>query len=147
MGQATRSGKTTLLAAIGLAGILAGMLLLVNLLLSRPVQGQTVEPTLTALTGQPPQSILANGRAVYAVPINTGPFAAAILQYVTPPNGVAYVVHTFDGWGKSASTAVGWFRCADMISPSQYNGSQVEVEKWALLTDQERAEAKAACSL
>jgi len=144
MAQVTLSSKAALLATMGLASIGIGMVMIVNLLLSTPVRGQTVQPSLPALAQQP---VLVNGRAVYAVPIVTGPAATAILQYVAPPNGVAYVVHIFVGGGKSTSTAVGWFRCADIASPNQYNGSQVEIEKWALLTEQERTEAKAACSL
>ncbi len=142
--QEARSGKQTVWAVLGIAAILTGMVMIVNLLLSTPVQGQTAQPTLAA-SAQAPQALLVNGRSVYAVPIVTGPAATAILQYIAP-NGIAYVVHSFDGWGKSTSTAVGWFRCADMISSAQYNGSQVEIEKWALLTDQERTEARAACS-
>ncbi len=146
MGQERLSRKITLLAAIGLTGIMAGMVMIVNLLLSTPVQGQVLQDPPTALTSQQQQPALVNSRAVYAVPIITGPAATAILQYVAP-NDIAYVIHIFEGWGKSTSTAVGWFRCADIISPSQYNGNQVEIEQWALLTDQERTEAQAACSL
>ena len=142
--QEARSSKQALWAIIGIAAILTGMVMVVNLLVSTPVQGQTTQPTL-ATNEQAPQALLVNGRSVYAVPIVTGPAATAILQYIAP-DGVAYVVHSFDGWGKSTSTAVGWFRCADMVSPAQYNGSQVEIEKWALLTDQERTEAQAACT-
>ncbi len=147
MAQATLSSKTTLVAAMGLASSVIGMIMIVNLLLSTPVQGQTLQPTLAAVVNQQQQPVPVNGRAVYAVPIVTGPAATAILQYVTSPSGIAYVVHSFDGWGKSASTAVGWFRCADIVSINQYNGNQVEIEQWALLTDQERTEAQAACSL
>lgn len=142
--EAAQLSTRLLWATLGLAGILTGMVMMVNLLLSTPVRGQTVEPTLAA-SGQAPQARIVNGRSVYAVPIVTGPAATAILQYIAP-NGIAYVVHSFDGWGKSTSTAVGWFRCGDILSPNQYNGTQVEIERWALLTEQERTEAQAACS-
>jgi hypothetical protein len=99
---------------------------------------------LLAQAGQQPVNV--NGRLVYAVPAVVGPDATAILQNIAP-GGIAYVVHPLAGWGKSVSTTVSWFRCADIVSPNQYNGSQVEIENWTLLTQQERMEAQAACSL
>ncbi|MBX3014900.1 MAG: hypothetical protein KF832_25490 [Caldilineaceae bacterium] len=131
-------------AVAGVAAITSGMLILVNLLLGPPVQGKTL--SVAALAVQPQQSALVNGRSVYAAPIVTGQAAVMVLQGV-PANGIAYVVHTFDGRGKLVATANSWFRCADIVSANQYNGGQLEVESWVLLTEQERLEAQAACAL
>jgi hypothetical protein len=97
-----------------------------------------------AQVGQQPANV--NGRLVYAIPAVVGPDATAILQNITA-GAIVYVVHPLAGWGKSVSTAVSWFRCRDIVSVDQYNGSQVEIENWVLLTQQERMEAQAACSL
>lgn len=139
--------STQPLSILGLIGIVTGILMLVSLLLSLPVPGKalsTASAAPPAVNRQQPSMI--NGHSVYTAPIVTGPQATAILQGV-PADAIAYVVHTFDGRGKLISTANSWFRCADIVSASQYNGSQVEVESWTLLTEQERLEAVAACRL
>ncbi len=139
---------------IGLTMMLVGLLIVVALLQSAAVQSKALpqtEPitstqtTLSAQSGSQ-QPVIINGRAVYAVPIVTGAAATAILQQVQA-NDHAHVVNEFAGWGKSVSTAVGWFRCADILQVNQYRGNQVEVEAWLFLADQERLEAQAACTL
>lgn len=137
-----------MLASMGMAGILLSLSMIVNLLVSMPVQGKMIETVIarasSAVGNQ--QSIPVNDRVVYALPITTGPIATAVLQGI-PENGIAYIVHTFDGRGKSVSTALYWFHCGDIVSVNQYNGNQTEIEIWALLTEQERLESQAACSL
>ena len=144
IGQQKLAKKTKLFTVIGIAGIVASAVIMVNILFSIPVVGKTLQNTILAVSRQPP--VVVNGRTVYAVPIVTGAEATTILQIIAP-NDIAYVVHTFAGLGKSVSTAISWFRRADIVSTTQYNGSQVEVEAWVLLTAQERLEAQAACSL
>jgi hypothetical protein len=100
--------------------------------------------SLSAQAGQQPANV--NGRLVYAVPAVVGPDATAILQNLLP-DAIVYVVHPLANWGKSVSTTVSWFRCTDIVSANQYNGTQVEIENWTLLTQQERMEAQAACNL
>jgi hypothetical protein len=184
MGMQQRiSRKPGQIAAIGIAGIVAGVAMMI-FILSTPVQGNSLQPgvvmaaglqtthqempqvnvqpqtqavplqvgdnaptaiaALLAQTGQQPASV--SGRFVYAVPAVTSPVTTAILQNLQP-DATVYVVHPLAGWGKSVSTTAGWFRCADIVGPSQYNGSQVEIENWTLLTQQERMEALAACNL
>jgi hypothetical protein len=109
-----------------------------------PHNTSTSIAALLAQVGQQPANV--NGRLVYAIPAVVGPDAAAILQNITA-DAIVYVVHPLAGWGKSVSTTVSWFRCGDIVSVDQYNGSQVEIENWVLLTQQERMEAQAACSL
>jgi hypothetical protein len=135
--------KTKLLAAIGILAMVAGVVMMVNLLVDTPVYGSPSQHRLPAVAMQ---SAIVNGRSVYAIPITTGPEATAILQNVAAKD-IAYVVHAFTGWGKAVSTQNGWFRCADIASIDQYNGSQVEVESWVLLTEQERTEAQTTCGL
>jgi hypothetical protein len=161
--------KTWGLVATGMSGILAGVVIMV-FLWSAPALGNTLPPGAVLAAGQQapavafplgenvPASIAVrlaqvvtqpanvNGRLVYAVPAVVGPDATAILQTIAP-NAIVYVVHPLTGWGKSVSTTVSWFRCIDIVSVNQYNGSQVEIENWILLTQQERMEAQAACSL
>lgn len=130
------------------------LFIIAALLQSGAVQSKTLpqaEPTASVPStlseqGSNTQPVLVNGRAVYAVPIVTGATATAILQQVQA-NDHAHVVNDFVGWGRSVSTAVGWFRCADILQVDQYRGSQVEVEAWLFLADQERLEAQAACTL
>jgi hypothetical protein len=141
--RAQAGAASNLWSIIGIMGIAAGVLLSVSLLLSMPAQGKTLQTAAPALLVQQQRSV--NGRSVYAAPIVTGPAATAVLQNI-PANGIAYVVHTFAARGKLVSTANSWFRCVDIVSASQYNGSQVEIESWTLLTEQERLEAQAACS-
>lgn len=132
-------GKTTC-CAIGLTLVVSGLLILASLVQSTVALGE-------ALTQEAPQQPrLVNGRAVYAVPILAGPEAAAILERVQT-NDRAHVVHSFPGWGKSVSTAIGWFRCADILQINQYRGNQIEVETWFFLTEQERLEVEAACQI
>ncbi len=138
----------------GLTMMLVGLFIVAALLQSGAVQSKSLpqaEPitsTQSILSAQSvsQQPVLVNGRAVYAVPIVTGAAATAILQQVQA-NDHAHVVNEFAGWGKSVSTAVGWFRCADMLQANEYRGSQVEVEAWLFLPEQERLEAQAACTL
>jgi len=134
--------------------MIIGGLFLLAMLLSSAVQSQALpqegitETVQTTLGGQPGsgQPVIVNGRAVYAVPIVSGAIATAILQQVEAADH-AHVVNDFAGWGKSVSTAVGWFRCADILDVTQYRGSQVEVETWLFLAEQDRLEAQAACTL
>ncbi|MEZ4734967.1 MAG: hypothetical protein R3E79_48350 [Caldilineaceae bacterium] len=140
--------KTTLLAVSGMAAVVLGLGLVLNLVTSMPVQGKSANaaPLGAPSTVGHQQPIIVSGRPVYTAPIVTGPTATAILQGM-PANAIAYVVHTFAGQGKSVATVYDWFRCADVVSSSQYNGNQTEIEIWALLTEQERLEIQAACSL
>jgi len=142
--QPKSAKKTTLLTVIGMAAIVLGLGLVLTLLESVPVAGRIAKAAALEVPRQQP--IIVNGRSVYTAPIVTGPTATAILQGI-PANAMAYVVHTFDGQGKSVATVYDWFRCADVVSSSQYNGNQTEIEIWALLTEQERLEIQAACSL
>jgi hypothetical protein len=140
--------KSPLAAAVGMAGIVIGAMMIVNLLLSLPTQGKAEVTTVyeaqaVAIEQQP---ALVNGRAVYTAPIVTGPTATILLQGI-PAGAIAYPIHTFHNRGKLVSTALSWFRCADIVTASQYDGSQVEIELWTLLTEQERMELQAACSL
>lgn len=150
--------KRTRLAAIGLTMIGVSLLIVVSLVrsphvLSKPLHQESTPTSVensgvdaTDLQQGAQQPIIVNGRAVYAVPIISGPEATAILQNVQVSD-IAYVVHSFPGWGDAVSTAVGWFRCADIVNPTQYLGSQLEVEAWFFLTEQERLEVQAACML
>ncbi len=130
--------------ATGLLMIIVSLLLFRSLLQSPPALGSTLSQA--DIQQNPQQPVLVNDRAIYAVPIISGPEATAILQNVAGSD-LAYVVHSFQGWGKSVSTAVSWFRCADIVQLDEYRGSQIEVETWFLLTEQERREVQAACTL
>lgn len=126
--------------------ILVGLLLVLSLCQSRPAQSKTLLQSTTPTAVVTGSSVLVNGVAVYAVPIVTGPAATVLLQQVQT-NDRAHVVHDFPSTGKAVSTAIGWFRCADIVTVDQYRGTQVEVEAWLFLTAQERLEAQAACTL
>jgi hypothetical protein len=164
-----RKGLANPQGVTGLTMMVVGLLITASLLQSTSAQSKTLSQenatvtpatvipnalTPTALTPAAPQQsglpgsqpVLINGRAVFAVPIVTGPQATALLQQVQA-NDHAHVVHDFAGWGKAVSTMVGWFRCADMLQANEYRGNQVEVEAWLFLSEQERLEAQAACTL
>jgi hypothetical protein len=134
---------------VGMTMILVGLLLALSLRQSTPAQSKFLlqtTPTAAATVQAPQQPVLVNGLAVYAVPIVTGPAATVLLQQVQADDR-AHVVHDFVGVGKAVATAVGWFRCADILAADQYRGTQVEIEAWLFLTEQERLEAQAACTL
>jgi len=154
MSQRTLPRKTTFFAAVGLTMIVISLLIVEDFVQSVPALGkaltqesiqQGVENTMTVQQSAQ-QPIIVNGRAIYAVPIITGPETTAILRQVQV-NDLAYVVHNFEGWGKSVSTAVSWFRCADIVQINHYRGNQMEVEAWFFLTDQMRLEVQAACAI
>lgn len=146
--------KNRLIATHALTMLTLGTFIVIGLVLSPPlpaktlVQEQTVQATSDDMAGERilQESVIVNGRAIYAVPVVYGPDAVAILQNVQGDD-TAYVVHDFPGWGRSVSTAIHWFRCGDVVDVNQYRGSQIEMEAWFLLTEQARLEVQAACTL
>ncbi|MCB0064331.1 MAG: hypothetical protein KDE19_19540, partial [Caldilineaceae bacterium] len=143
-----------LFAATGFTMVVVSLLLVFSLIRSPQVLGQPLfqEPNpagaenTSVFEQRAQQPAVVNGRAIYAVPIVSGSATTAILQSVQGTD-IAYVVHNFPGWGKSVSTAISWFRCADIVQIDQYLGNQIEVEAWFFLTEQERREIQAACTI